>query len=172
MSSTPISPRQGIVAAPAYSHIGLCVSNLEASMRFYGEGLGFSTGARVQMGSELCHFVGVPAPMTMISQFMSLGGLNIELLGFPSPGTVPRAQVPRAMHQVGMTHLSFYVHDPDATARKLVALGGRLHEETRVRMDKFAGSDVSVNAVFCTDPDGTRIELMCFSDNFPGFCPA
>ena len=171
-ASKTISPRKGIKAAPFYSHIGLCVSDLERTMRFYGEGLGFSTGMRVQMGSELSYFVGVPKPMTMISQFMTLGGLNIELLGFPSPGTESRAQVPRAMNQVGITHLSFHVYDPDATAKKLVELGGHLHEETRVDMDKFAGSDVSVNAVFCTDPDGTRIELMCFSDNFPGFVPA
>ena len=161
----------GLPAGPAYSCVGICVSKLERSMRFYGEGLGFSTGVRVEMGSELSHFVGVPKPMTMIAQFMTLGGLNIELLGFPSPGTVPRDAIPRAMHRVGMTHLSFYVYDPDATAQQLTALGGRLHEETRVVMEKFAGSDVSVNAVFCSDPDGTRIELMCVSPNFPGFAP-
>lgn len=170
-NSNSAKPRKGNHVVPAYSHVGLCVADLEKSMRFYGEGLGFSTGLRIENGSELCHFVGVPQPMTMISQFMTLGGLNLELLAFPSPGTVARAEVPRPLNRVGMTHLSFYVSDSAATAKKLVALGGHLHEETRIVQEKFAGSDVSVNAVFCTDPDGTRVELMCFSENFPGFVP-
>ncbi|MET0987033.1 MAG: VOC family protein [Steroidobacteraceae bacterium] len=167
-----VSPRKGIAAAPAYAHIGLCVSDIERSMRFYSEGLGFVAGARIETGSELSHFVGVPKPMTMLSQFMSLGGLNIELLGFPLSRITPRDLIPRPMSRAGVTHLSFYVHDPVATATQLVALGGTLHEETRVDIDHFAGTDVSVSAVFCTDPDGTRIELMCFSDNFPGFTVA
>lgn len=164
-----ISPRKGNGVSPRYSHIGVCVSDMERAKRFYREGLGFSEGIAMTNGDDLCHFVGVPGPMEMISQFMTLGGLNLELLAFPSPGLAAAATVPRAMNQVGMTHLSFYVSDVDETAKKLESLGGYILHQTRNDNDDFAGQSISVSALFCTDPDGTRIELMCFSDNFPGF---
>lgn len=166
-----ISPRKGNGVAPRYSHLGVCVSDLERAMRFYREGLGFSEGVEIVSHDNLCHFVGVASPLKMISRFMSLGAMNIELLAFPQPGLAPSAALPKAMNQVGMTHLSFYVSDIDETAQRLEALGGRILHHTRNEDENFEGQGVSVAAIFCTDPDGTRIELMCFSENFPGFVP-
>ena len=59
------------------------------------------------------------------------------------------------MNQVGLTHLSFVVGDLDALLAKLRALGATVLEATRLD-SQGKGS----NAIFVTDPDGTRIELV------------
>ncbi|MGH7287408.1 MAG: VOC family protein [Myxococcota bacterium] len=60
---------------------------------------------------------------------------------------------PRPMNQVGLTHLSFLVDELDAVLAKLRALGATVLEKTRLD-SQGRGS----NAIFVTDPDGTRIE--------------
>jgi catechol 2,3-dioxygenase-like lactoylglutathione lyase family enzyme len=59
------------------------------------------------------------------------------------------------MNQTGLTHLSFLVDDLDATLASLAALGARVLAETRLE-----GGGAGPNAIFVTDPDGTRIELV------------
>jgi hypothetical protein len=62
------------------------------------------------------------------------------------------------MNQLGLTHLNFRVDDVDRVADGLVALGGTVLAETRTTFDLKGGS--VMDFVYCTDPDGTRIELM------------
>jgi predicted enzyme related to lactoylglutathione lyase len=59
----------------------------------------------------------------------------------------------RPMNQRGITHLCFNVSDLRAACRRVEAAGGRVHLQTLTQMPV---SDI----VFCTDPDGTRIELV------------
>jgi catechol 2,3-dioxygenase-like lactoylglutathione lyase family enzyme len=59
------------------------------------------------------------------------------------------------MNALGLTHLSLRVDDLDAAAARLVAFGGRLLPQTRVENPRLRA-----RAVFLTDPDGTRIELV------------
>ncbi len=60
------------------------------------------------------------------------------------------------MNQLGLTHLSLRVHDVDAVASAIESLGGTVVADTRTT---FGSSDV-LDFVYCTDPDGVRIELM------------
>jgi predicted enzyme related to lactoylglutathione lyase len=57
------------------------------------------------------------------------------------------------MNQRGLTHMTLMVDDIEATAQRIREHGGAVHEETRV--DSPFGP-----LIFCTDPDGVRIELM------------
>jgi lactoylglutathione lyase len=59
------------------------------------------------------------------------------------------------MNQVGLTHLSFLVDDLDGLLAKLRGLGATVLDATRLD-----GQGKGPNAVFVTDPDGTRIELV------------
>ena len=59
------------------------------------------------------------------------------------------------MNQVCLTHLSFLVTDLAATLERLRALGARVLDETRL-----AREGAGPEAIFVTDPDGTRIELV------------
>jgi lactoylglutathione lyase len=59
------------------------------------------------------------------------------------------------MNQVGLTHLSFLVEDLDAALAQLRALGAHVLDETRLGRE-----GAGPQAIFVTDPDGTRIELV------------
>lgn len=136
------------------SHVGLCVTDVEASIRFYCEGLGFELAERYDMGSKdvpgLDRALEVDAEVEIVSQFVKSGPMQIELLGYTRPGTVGAPSMHR--NQLGLTHLSFYVEDVDAAAARLVELGGTVLTATRAN----AGVDI----LFVADPDGTRVELM------------
>jgi lactoylglutathione lyase len=83
-------------------------------------------------------------------------GLTIELLAFASPPVIGSRQR-RPMNQLGFTHLSLRVSDLEAMADAIEAAGGQVVRTTRTSLD-VGGMDLDF--VFCTDPDGVRIELM------------
>jgi lactoylglutathione lyase len=61
------------------------------------------------------------------------------------------------MNELGLTHLSIRVDDVSAVAATLEALGGTVVSGTRTTFD-LPGAPLDF--VYCTDPDGVRIELM------------
>lgn len=136
------------------SHIGLCVSDLDRSMRFYCDGLGFSPAERFDLSSSaapgLAQALEVDEPVELVSQMITNDSLKIELLAYRSPAIGGAPSASRGMR--GLTHLSFYVDDIDASLTRLIDCGGTLVDGTR--------QDLGVELLFIADPDGTRIELM------------
>jgi catechol 2,3-dioxygenase-like lactoylglutathione lyase family enzyme len=137
------------------SHTGLCVSDLEASLRFYTEGLGFELADTYTAGNEVASAGEVSGSANLTSQMITKDGLRLELLWWATPGATGTPSTTR--NQRGLTHLSFSVDDIDHTEAKLVALGARVVESTRTH---FGQGATSIDLVFLTDPDGTRIELV------------
>lgn len=138
-----------------FSHFGICVSDLEQSLRFYCEGLGFERAESHQIGPEFARLMDLP-DVSVTSQFIRRGPTAIELLAFREPApTGDRKR--RPVHQLGLTHLSFRVHDVAAAATRLAALGGTVVESSRTTID-LGGA--ALEFVYCTDPDGVRVELM------------
>jgi catechol 2,3-dioxygenase-like lactoylglutathione lyase family enzyme len=135
------------------SHVGICVSDLERSLRFYRDGLGFEPAERHEISSGtlpgLERVVEVDGPVTLVSQFLRRGDVRVELLWYPDRAPTGTPSTTRA--QLGLTHLSFLVDDIDAAAAALVAHGGTVLEHTRP-----GGAPL----LFLADPDGTRVELM------------
>ncbi|HWE54571.1 MAG TPA: VOC family protein [Acidimicrobiales bacterium] len=138
----------------AASHVGICVADLEASIRFYRDGLGYALAERFDLGTSqmpgIERSLEVDGPVDVVSQMMVLGGHRIELLYYPDG----RAHgIPSATRdQKGLTHLSYRTHDVDSVAAQMVACGGTVLENTR--------TNVGIQLLFLADPDGTRIELM------------
>ena len=97
------------------SHFGICVTDLERSMRFYCDGLGFEAAERYDLedwpDSGLDRGLEVQGPVKLVSQFIRSGGMGIELLFFASP--TPSGTPSATRSQLGITHLSFYVDDVD-----------------------------------------------------------
>lgn len=137
----------------AVSHVGICVSDLERSLRFYCEGLGFTPAESHPIGNEFADALEVPRDVELTSQFIRREGLSIELLHYRSPGTTGRPSATR--RQLGLTHLSFTVPDLESAAARLVECGGAVVESTRTKGD-------GIYLLFLADPDGTRVELMQF----------
>ena len=137
------------------SHIGVCVSDLDASLRFYCQGLGFEEVAAHEVGEEFAALMEVEG-VRLRSRMVRRDGVTLELLDYASPGTTGSAER-RPMNQLGLTHLSLRVDDVGAVAATIESLGGAVVRSTRTTLD-FDGT--SLDFLYCTDPDGVRIELM------------
>lgn len=136
-----------------FSHIGICVSDLDRSVRFYCEGLGFMLAESHTVGTEFAHLMEVDDDVVLQSQFIRKDGMSIELLKFHSPGEEGDGGR-RRMNERGLTHLSIRVDDVDTVATTIFALGGEVLMHTRTTLA------TDLDFIYCTDPDGTRIELM------------
>jgi catechol 2,3-dioxygenase-like lactoylglutathione lyase family enzyme len=136
------------------SHLGVCVSDLDASLRFYCDGLGFTPAGTFELSSSelegLDGSLEVDGPATLTSQFITLGDIKIELLAFRDPP--PHGHPSMARNQRGLTHLSFLVDDVDVASQHLTRFGGTVVDGTR--------SKPGIDIVFLADPDGVRVELM------------
>ena len=135
-----------------FSHVGICVSDLERSLRFYCDGLGFAPTQRHEVGPEFGGLMEIEG-VQVRSQFLRKEAMLVELLFYTAPGFVGPADR-RPVNQLGLTHLNFRVDDVAAVAARLQELGGTVLEHTRTTFSP------EMDFVYCTDPDGTRIELM------------
>ena len=138
------------------SHVGICVSDLARSLRFYCEGLGFKPAATYEVGKEFSAALEVQGEAKLVSQFVERDGVSLELLHYTAPRVEGAPSARR--NQLGFTHLSLAVDDVDRVAAHLAACGGTILRATRTtirhpdgRRDEF---------VFVADPDGVRVELM------------
>ncbi len=133
------------------THLGICVSNLARSLAFYRGVLGFVEVGRFRddrgYGSRFLELDDV----RMSAIYLERDGWRVELIHFAQPTPVGPDQR-RPMNQLGLTHLSFVVEDLDAATDEIRRLGGSVIEATRMEMH--------ARAVFATDPDGTRLELI------------
>lgn len=135
------------------SHVGVCVSDLDRSIRFYCEGLGFERAESFTVGDEFAALMEMDG-VALTSQFLRRDGHAIELLSFGHPE--PQGdRTRRPVNTFGLTHLSFRVDDVAEAAAKVEELGGTVHTDTRTTM-----ADGALDFVYCSDPDGTRVELM------------
>lgn len=136
------------------SHLGLCVADLERSLRFYCEGLGFREAAGLDLAGEPSATLLELPGVALRARWLERDGVRLELLHYPSPGASGDGR-PRAMNALGFTHLSFRVAELDAAVARLEALGGRSLAHTRVD-----NAHLGMRAVFVVDPDGARLELL------------
>ena len=137
-----------------FSHLGICVSDLERSRAFYRDALGFAVESELEVEGEPSETLLRLAPVKLRAVYLVRDGLRIELLHYAAPGAVGDAS-PRAMNALGLTHLSLRVDAIEATVAQLAAHGARVLEDTRID-----NPHLRAKAVFLTDPDGTLIELV------------
>jgi catechol 2,3-dioxygenase-like lactoylglutathione lyase family enzyme len=134
----------------AFSHVGICVSDIERSTRFYTEGFGFVVSHSLEAGPPLDTMTELPG-LNLKATFLKLDGTVIELLFHVYPAAIGAVER-RPMNQLGLTHLSFIVSDLATVTERIARYGGRIYPQTLVKIP--AGE-----LMFCTDPDGVRIEL-------------
>ncbi|HEY4948040.1 MAG TPA: VOC family protein [Acidimicrobiales bacterium] len=136
------------MAAVTVNHIGLCVTDLDRSRRFYEEALGFRYERSLQPPDGVCStLLGVELPVGLTAVYLTHGDFVLELLQFGRTGNPPARE--RPMTEPGLTHLSLTTADLEATLARVPALGGQVLEETSVGV-----------AVMVRDPDGQLLELL------------
>jgi lactoylglutathione lyase len=146
------------VAIQSFSHIGICVSDLAASRRFYENVFGFKHLFDAELGPEIAGTMEV-ADCNFTSCLMARLDLNIELIAYREP-PVQGDGSRRPMNLLGLTHLCFRVEKADELAELAEANGGTFHRQTLTELPGFGEGGGSIVTVHITDPDGTRIECI------------
>lgn len=144
--------RLSVPGTSAFNHVGHCVTDLDRSVRFYSELLGFTEQRRMAVpDAPSDRLLRLDAPLGLTAVYLQRDGLVLELLSFGRDGNPPARA--RAMNEPGLTHMSFSVGDVAATKSRVAGLGGEVLEDT----------DIGGRAVFIRDPDGQLIELLPMS---------
>jgi catechol 2,3-dioxygenase-like lactoylglutathione lyase family enzyme len=132
----------------AFNWVGLAVTDLDRSRRFYEELLGFEYERQLVPPEEgtarLCQ---VESPANLTAVYLKLDGFVLELLHFDRPGNPPGRVHP--MNEPGFTHLSVTVPDLADVVARTPDFGGSVITDT----------DMGV-AICIRDPDGQLIELL------------
>ena len=138
------------------SHFGICISDPDRSQAFYIGALGFEPTASFEVGPEFGRLMELEG-VEVESRFLKRDGVAIELLHHRNPGATGSAER-RPVNQLGLTHLCIRVDDVDVVATLVENHGGTVLDHTRTTFDQ--GDGPPMDFVYCTDPDGVRIELM------------
>ncbi len=136
------------------SHIGICVSDWERSLRFYRDVLGFQYAFELAVEGEPSNTLLALKDVDLRAIYLERDGVRIELLHYASPGHTGDGN-PRAMNALGLTHLSLRVDDLDAFVREIETAGVDILAESRIEIP-----EAKTRAIFITDPDGMWIELV------------
>jgi catechol 2,3-dioxygenase-like lactoylglutathione lyase family enzyme len=140
--------------AAALHHVGLTVSDLDASLVFYRDVLELDVIDVLDVdGPEISRLVGVPGAHLRIA-FLRLVGIQLELLEYVEP---EQRTYGRRNSDVGAAHVCFRITDLDAAHAELTAHGVEfLSEPLRVADGPHAGRGI----VYFRDPDGITLELL------------
>lgn len=135
-------------------HLGICVRDLERSVRFYRDLLGFRPLTEIHVqGAEADRLLGLTG-VDQRTVFLERDGVRLALFAYRSPAPLGDGE-PRPMNALGFAALMLRVDDLAATLTECRAEGVRILEDTRTDHAAYRSS-----LVFVCDPDGTLIELV------------
>jgi len=139
----------------AADHTGITVSNLERSLAFWRDVLGFELSHRAHHTGELASEVtGVPEAEISIAVLKGYGH-KIELLEYLAPKDRKRIAVRPC--DVGSVHVAFTVDDLDAVLNAIAASGWHSAGKPQTLS---SGPNAGKRVIYVRDPDGTTIEFM------------
>jgi len=140
----------------AADHTGITVSNLERSLAFWRDILGFEfSHSAHQTGERPEQITGVKGAELKLAVVKSPTGHKIELLEYFAPPD--RKHVHLRPCDVGHVHVALIVDDLDAILRRIAASGWKA---AGIPQGLMHGPNAGKRVVYVTDPDGTTIELM------------
>jgi catechol 2,3-dioxygenase-like lactoylglutathione lyase family enzyme len=132
-------------------HVGLTVSDLDASISFYRDVVGMELTMRLDSGGpwfdELTRNEGAVIEVAMLE----LDGTTLQLVAYRESGGEP---APVAHHRPGSPHLSIEVHDVDAH-HEAIMRSGNYHPTPIV---EIAG--IGARSFYVEDPDGVPVEFL------------
>ena len=145
--------KSSIIAA---DHTGITVSNLERSLQFWRDVLGFELSHTAHQTGELAREItGVAGAEIKLAVLKTPGGHKIELLQYLAPPDRKHANTRPC--DVGHVHVALLVDDLDAVLEKIAASGWNAAGKPQTLK---IGPNAGKRVVYVRDPDGTTIEFM------------
>lgn len=136
-------------------HTGITVSNLERSLKFWRDVLGFELSHRPHQTGELAsEITGVPGAEISIAVLKGYGH-KIELLEYLAPPD--RKRIDLRPCDVGFVHVALAVDNVDAILNRIAASGWKA---AGIPQTLIAGPNAGKRVIYVRDPDGTTIEFM------------
>ena len=136
-------------------HTGITVTNLEQSLAFWRDVLGFELSHRAHHTGDLASEVtGVPGAEISLAVLKGYGH-KIELLEYYSPPDRKHV-VPRPC-DVGSVHVALIVDDLDVVLNAITTSGWRAAGKPQTLKN---GPNAGKRVVYLRDPDGITIEFM------------
>lgn len=146
-------------------HIGIQVADLDRSLAFYVDILGFELVFRWNPQAEYIRTVtGYPDAdiHAAIVRMPGDTGVFLEILEYRN---VARSPVDTRTANPGTAHIAFFVDDCDALYGDLVARGVRA---VNPPVTPTIGPNTGGRAVYMIDPDGIRVEFITSRQTFDG----
>ena len=137
-------------------HTGITVSNLERSLEFWQNVLGFEFSHRAHQTSEMAsEITGVLGAEIKLAVVKAPGGHKIELLEYLAPADRQRGNLRPC--DSGSVHVALLVEDLDAVLAQIAASGWKAAGKPQTLT---AGPNAGKRVIYVRDPDGITIEFM------------
>jgi len=138
-------------------HTGMSVSNLERSLAFWRDVLGFELSHTAHQTGEMAkQITGVAGAELKLAVVKAPGGHKIELLEYLAP-TDRKKNVHLRPCDVGHVHVALNVGNLEAVLERIAASGWKAAGEPQTIK---SGPNAGKRVVYVRDPDGSTIELM------------
>jgi catechol 2,3-dioxygenase-like lactoylglutathione lyase family enzyme len=139
----------------AADHTGITVANLDRSLAFWQDVLGFELSHRAHQTGDLAREItGVPGAEISIA-VLKAPGHKIELLEYHAPSDRKRADLRPC--DVGSVHVALTVDNLDAVLSTIAASGWKAAGKPQTVK---SGPNAGKRVIYVRDPDGTTIEFM------------
>jgi len=150
------------VTVVAADHTGITVKNIETSLAFRRDVLGFELSHRAHHRGELASEVtGIPGAEILIAVLKGYGH-KIELLQYLAPAE--RRHLDLRPCDLGSVHVAFTVNDLDPV---LEIVAGSGWKAVGTPQTLLSGPNVGKRVVYVRDADGTTIEFMQLPQTAP-----
>ncbi len=133
-------------------HTGIVVIDLEASLHFYRDLLGFQIVKQMkEAGNFIDNILSLRNVKLTTVKMSSPSGQMIELLKYHSH---PAEQKMCEICEIGISHIAFTVDNLDIEYKRLKDKGIKFNSPPQLSPDGYA------KVTFCRAPEGTLIELV------------
>lgn len=141
--------------------LGTVVSDLEKSVRFYTEGIGFREVQGFEVSADVAAAAGLTdsKPLSIRVLVLGEGPEATKLKLMQVSGTTPRTGDNDFIHShTGFRYLTITVSDTDAAVARLAKLGVKPLAKSPVALPESLAPGVHLTCV--RDPDGNIVELL------------
>ena len=137
----------------AIRHVGLVVSDLEKSLKFWCETMGFVVFRQTEeSGPHIDAMMGLKDVRVTTAKLAAPDGHLLELLYFHSHPDMPRWS--GTPYSTGFTHIALTVKNLSETLQRLEQFGASIPVEPQLSLDGH------VKVTYATGPEGVLLELV------------